>query len=248
MDKPTLKVCVDYFRNIDRVPNLAFARTLMVCFDSPTLYVRALAPAGANAHLASEQVERVRADVATLTGLSIDQVQILDDFPSGCIAVDNFPICSRHDVTWVVPMDERGLTVRGKGNIMVPFGNGVSALKAFALAAPIALSSSLPLVFYHTTWRNSRIDSANPADHICADARLIQGQLEAAARELNIASSTVIECADDVADGILHTAMSQSSRLIIMPQSQMVEVGDYCYRVKDKSPVPVMVIGREVTP
>jgi len=247
MGKPSIKVCVDYFRNIDRVPNLAFARTLMVCFASPTLYVRAVAPSGDNAHLAAAQIERVRADVASLTGISAEQVQILDDFPGGSIAVDNFPICARRDVTWVVPMDERGITTRGQGNIMVPFGNGVSALKALTLAAPIALSSGLPILFYHATWRNAQVKSADPSEHICPDARLILSQLQAAAAQHNIISETVIECADDVADGILHTAMSKSSRLIIMPQSQMVEVGDYCYRVKDKSPVPVMIIGREVT-
>ncbi len=239
------KVCVDYFRNIDRVPNLAFARALMVCFGSTELYVRSVSPQGDFAHLASEQVLRVRADVAALTGIDSKQVQVIGDFPAGCIAVDNLPICSRHDVIWVVPMDERGLTTRGRGNILVPFGNGVSALKALALAGPIAQSSGLPLLFYHTSWKNPQVASKDPADHICLDARAIQTKLVASAASLGVQASSVIECAEDVADGILHTAMLTQSRIIVMPQSQMVEVGDYCYRVKDKSPVPVMIIGRE---
>ena len=53
--------------------------------------------------------------------------------------------------------------------------------------------------------------------------------------------------ANEHSDRAGYPAVLQRSRLIVMPRSQTVEVGDYCLRVFDKSPVPVITIGKEVT-
>lgn len=245
-------VSVDYFRNIDRVPNLSFARALMLLLKSSTLQVRATAPKGSRTHLSAEQANRVRSDVAKLTGIETASVDIVEDFSPGSLAVDNFPDHKRSDISWVVPMDERGLTTRSKGPILVPFGNGISAMRGFNLAAQLALASNssdaaaekMSVLFYHTTWKNPSVKSEEPAQHMCPQAVAIRTLLEKAATDAGVPFTTVIETADDVADGILHTALKHQARLIIMPQSKMVEVGDYCFRVIAKSPVPIIALAK----
>lgn len=239
-------VSVDYFRNIDRVPNLSFARALMLLLKSSTLQVRATAPKGSRTHLSAEQANRVRSDVAKLTGIETASVDIVEDFSPGSLAVDNFPDRKRSDISWVVPMDERGLTTRGKGPILVPFGNGISAMRGYNLAAQLALAAGeMSVLFYHTTWKNPSVKSEEPDQHMCPQAVAIRTLLEKAATEAGVPFTTVIETADDVADGILHTALKHQARLIIMPQSKMVEVGDYCFRVIAKSPVPIIALAKD---
>lgn len=257
-------VSVDYFRNIDRVPNLSFARALMLLLKSSTLQVRATAPKGSRAQLSSEQANRIRSDVAKLTGIETTSVEIVEDFAPGALAVDNFPNPKRSDISWVVPMDERGLNTRGKGPILVPFGNGISAMRGYNLAAQLVLaanaavtavqadsaqvdtdaSKQASVLFYHTTWKNPSVKSEEAAQHMCPQAVAIRNLLEKAAADAGVPFTTVIQTADDVADGILHTALMHQARLIIMPQSKMVEVGDYCFRVIAKSPVPIIALAK----
>lgn len=244
-------VSVDYFRNIDRVPNLSFARALMLLLKSSTLQVRATAPKGSRAQLSSEQANRIRSDVAKLTGIETTSVEIVEDFAPGALAVDNFPNPKRSDISWVVPMDERGLNTRGKGPILVPFGNGISAMRGYNLAAQLVLAANAEggegqasVLFYHTTWKNPSVKSEEAAQHMCPQAVAIRNLLEKAATDAGVPFTTVIQTADDVADGILHTALMHQARLIIMPQSRMVEVGDYCFRVIAKSPVPIIALAK----
>ena len=247
-----LIIGVDYFRNIDRVPNLAFARALMQYLDVELIHVRATAPGADMTHLAEEQATRIRQDVSRLTQVPEDCVVIVPDFPPGALIIDNFPDRNRQNLIWLAPMDERGLTTRHRGSandasFMVPFGNGNSCLKALQLAAPIARGSGAALLFYHTTWKIPGLASVKADDHMCREAIAIRKALEEEATAQSLPFRTLIETADDVADGIVQAAVLQRSRLIVMPRSQTVEVGDYCLRVFDKSPVPVITIGKEVT-
>jgi hypothetical protein len=248
--EPRPPIAVDFVRTGDRVCTLAFARELMQCLGVDRLHLRVRPPAADQAHLAAEQARRIRRDVGALTGIPDSCLVTVPDFPAGALVVENVRDRHRPHLICLASMGERGLTVRAleagrAASVLVPFGNGASAWQALRLDAAIARGSRLELLFYHTTWRIPGLAAEDPAAHMCPEAVAMQARLEMHATALAIPFQTVSECAADVAVGIVRAAVLHRSRLIVMPQSHAVEVGDYCHRVLDKSPVPVAVIGRE---
>jgi nucleotide-binding universal stress UspA family protein len=238
-----LRIAAVYRRTAQRCINIGFAADLYRATAAESLLIHLPAqqqPAGILPDLAEAQARqrrRVVADVSTLTGLSPDQFEIVEELDPDAIVVDDQIAWHCHHLTVLTPFSEQRLLARGPGSIMVPFGDGRSAL-----ALPLAAALKMPVIFYHTTWRNPLVQSQTPADHMCADAVGISSQLSAAADAAGVPYTFEIETADDVVEGLLQCAMRSSSRLIAMARSTRTTVGSYVDHALRRSPVPLLVV------
>jgi len=209
------------------------------------------------------QKERVIKDVSAVTKLpqeSINLVSFPQDgspipFPTGAIVVDNGRQHERHDINVLVPFDEKALDSRGTGPILIPFGDGESGKVAALLGLRLAIKLKREVVFYHTTWR-ANVDSEDPADHLCAEAREVRAQLESWARNAGVAFQTRIEMAPDVTEGILHAAVDAavdaavepagdlSASLIVTSRGRKTKIGSYVDQLLNESPFPLLIVSR----
>lgn len=193
------------------------------------------------ADLIREQNSLVLADAANLTGFSIDEIAVTAVETQG-ILVDHTMAFERADLDVLYPSRERALLARGRGPILVPFGDSLSAVRAAQIALDLAGRLALPVVFYHTTWKDDTVQSEKPDDHMCNGAKMAAGALKQLAQGARVEFTFAIETADDVADGILQCAMRHSARLIVMPRSAKTTIGCYVNQVLGKTPIPLLAV------
>lgn len=191
--------------------------------------------------IVSLEAQLVHADIQQKTGLPGPSILVSHDYSQG-ITVDHNLAFQREDLSVLYPCREKSLLARGRGPILLPFGDGVSALPSAALAFQLAHAMSLPVVLYHTTWRNPKLAQADAKEHMCDDARLRMNQLKAKANEASIEVHVVVETADDVVEGILQCALRNSARLIIMARSAKTTMGCYVKQALAKTPIPLIAL------
>jgi nucleotide-binding universal stress UspA family protein len=189
----------------------------------------------------AEQESRVLAEVATLTGVPARAIAITA-CDADCILIDHTTAFERADLDVLYPSREKTLLARGKGPLLVPFGDSNTALPAANIAIMLGKTLSVPVVFYHTTWVDEAVTSRAPEDHMCQGAREIAELLKQNATKAGIEFSFAIETADDVAEGILQCALRRSVRLIVMPRSAKTTIGCYVNQALAKTPVPLLAV------
>lgn len=192
----------------------------------------------------------VAADVAGKTGLSASRIELVTlapdrsetMFPAGAIVVDHNEM--GRTVNTLLPFDEVGLGCRGRGPLVIPFGNDESSLQAAVVGIPLAKRLGRDIVFFHTTWRNPAIASGNPADHMCSNAMIVGDRLQEHARANGVSFSVVVETARDVVEGLIQCAMRAQANLIVMSRGLKTGLGSYVKRTAEQSPVPLLIVGR----
>jgi hypothetical protein len=233
-----LSFAADLFKKLDRGPG----KTLHI-FLEPDLADAARISTEAKAvdQILTDQNSAVLAEAAAGTGLSNAEIEITNQEGDGII-IDHATAFERADLDVLYPSREKTLLARGKGPLLVPFGDSLSAFPAAKIAIDLGKKLALPVVFYHTTWKDQETPSTDPADHMCEGAREVQKLLTDAATKAGIDFSFAIETADDVAEGILHCAMRLSVRLIVMPRSAKTTLGCYVNQALAKTPVPLLAV------
>jgi nucleotide-binding universal stress UspA family protein len=191
--------------------------------------------------IVAEQNSRVLAEVANLTGLPGKLIAITGTDTDG-IVVDHIMAFERADLDVLYPSREKTILGRGKGPLLVPFGDSCTALPAANIAIMLGKMLALPVVFYHTTWVDEKVSSQAPEDHMCAGAKEIAELLKQNATRAGVDFSFAIETADDVAEGILQCALRRSVRLIVMPRSAKTTIGCYVNQALAKTPVPLLAV------
>ncbi len=201
---------------------------------------------GKNADL--EQRQRVFAHVQTLTGLSENDIELVEfdstgsvAFPAGSIVVDHGLVSRRSDFNVLIPFDEPTLDERGSGPFLIPFGDSESDLDAADIGLPLARALNRPVIFYHTTWRNPELSSDNARDHMCEGALAVLSALEKNASALGVDFKTEVEMAPDVTEGILHSAVRNAASLIVVDRGRRTLIGSYVNQILDQSPIPTLV-------
>jgi nucleotide-binding universal stress UspA family protein len=189
----------------------------------------------------AEQNSRILEEVAGLTGLPAGAIDISES-AADCILVDHILAFERADLDVLYPSREKTILGRGRGPLLVPFGDSHTALPAANIAIMLGKLLALPVVFYHTTWADETVTSQVPADHMCEGAKEVAVLLRQNATNAGIEFSFVIETADDVAEGILQCALRQSARLIVMPRSAKTTIGCYVNQALAKTPVPLLAV------
>lgn len=145
----------------------------------------------------------------------------------------------------LAPMGERAYDARGTGGICLPFGNGDSALDGLGATLKLARKLKLPMLFYHTTWRESGLpETASPEAHMIEGAKATQRKLEAAADAAGVAHRAVIETAASIAEGICRVALNERCAMIALTRGRHVGRGSYVNDVLVRTTVPVFVTGR----
>lgn len=148
-------------------------------------------------------------------------------------------------VTYCAPFEESSLLGRGKGEILVPLGNGEAGRHAVRAGLPVAHALGLPVVFYHTTWRDPRVASDDPAAHVCGTARDVLLAAESEAARLGIPHRTALAMAEDVVEGTLARALADRCVLLIVARGLNTGRGSYVDLWLEKSPIPVLAMGRD---
>lgn len=195
-----------------------------------------------------EQRQRVLTHVQALTGLSENEIELVEfdstgsvEFPAGSIVVDHGLVGRRSDFNVLIPFDEPRLDERGNGPFLIPFGDSESDLDAADIGLPLARKLNRPVVFYHTTWRNADITSQDARDHMCEGALAVLAALEKKASELGVEFRTEVETAPDVTEGILHSAVRNAASLIVVDRGRRTLIGSYVNQILDQSPIPTLV-------
>ena len=145
----------------------------------------------------------------------------------------------------LAPMCERMYDSRGIGGICLPFGNGDSALGGAEQTLGFAARLKLPVLFYHTTWRESGLpESAPPEAHMVIGARLVQRTLERAADAAGVAHRTVVETAATIVEGVCRAALTEGCSLISLTRGRHVGRGSYVDGVMTRTTVPLFLTGK----
>lgn len=147
------------------------------------------------------------------------------------------------------PLGERSYDSRGHGGICLPFGNGDSALEGAEQALGFAARLRLPVLFYHTTWRESGLpETARPEAHMVIGARLVQRTLEKAADAAGVPHRTVIETAATIVEGVCRVALNEGCSMISLTRGRHVGRGSTVDGVTARTTVPVFLTGCRVNP
>jgi len=199
------------------------------------------------------QSARVGGTVVKMPGFAVDNVAIRTfydsghtlEFPPQTIVVDARLAALRADLNVLVPLDERGLQSRGRGPLLVPFGDGTSGVRAGRLAVALAAALGHKVVFYHSTWKNPAVSSTSPEDHMIEKAAETRRTLEGLAAAAGVEFETLIETAADVVEGTILCAMRSGANLIVMARGLKTIIGSYVDKALEHSPVPLLIAADE---
>lgn len=198
-------------------------------------------------------VERMGVLVANATGLALTTHFNINTYEAGKVAaiapdsilVDQAAKHHKRDAIVLASYDETSVCGRqGDGVVFVPFGDETSGMHAAHFGLPLAKKLGLSVVYYHTTWKDEKTISEDPADHMCAAARGIAGELTRMARSHGVEHRFVIECADDVVEGMLQSAMRERAALIVLARGARTGIGSYVMQSLTQSPIPCLVAPR----
>lgn len=130
-------------------------------------------------------------------------------------------------------------------SIMVPYGKGRSGIRAAKVGIALARELGLPVVFYHATWLNEGLQSDDPMDHMCDEARANMARLREMANDAQTQCRfvTVTESqADTINGGIVDAALEHDATLIVMAYGRGVRLNPFANLVADTSPVPILIV------
>ena len=141
------------------------------------------------------------------------------------------------------PAGETALFRTTKGALFIPLGDGPSGLTGARYGVAMAKRLKSNVIFWHTTWRNPDVDSQDPRAHICDTAEKIILQAEQIAREACVESKVHIECAPNLVEGLVTTALESGASLIVMADGGHKVFGSYTERVRERNcPIPMLVV------
>lgn len=202
----------------------------------------ALIDAGAANTLMATEASLVHDDVVRKTKLAAGAIALDANHAANGVIVDHNLAFERDDLSVLFPCRESTLLGRGNGPILVPFGDGQSVMPAAEIAFDLAQHLGLPVVLYHTTWTVPGLSTTDPKEHMCSSAQALLKTLRSMAEQSGVECSVVVETADDVVEGLLHCALRQSARLIVMSRSAKTTIGCYVSQTLRKTPIPLLAI------
>lgn len=232
----------------DLATGLGLKLEVFVCTDSKREEI-----IGASRTIRDALVERLSALVATATKLTPGDRFTVNTYETGkepdvdadSILVDQAAKHHSRDAIVLASYDETAVRGRqGSGPIFVPFGDETAGMHAAHFALPLAKMLGLQVVYYHTTWRDESTSSEDPADHMCAAARRIQTELRRMATSFGVEHGFVIECADDVVEGMLQCAVRERAAMIVLARGARTGIGSYVTQSLAQSPIPCLVAPR----
>jgi len=236
-----------YRRTADRHIGLGFAADLATRLGVTNLTIflklqhSLTALVGDAETVQAKQQDRVLADVTAVTRFH-GSIELAYELTPGTLVVDRHLALTRDDLDCISPQLETSLLARGNGPLLIPFGDGWSAVHAASVALSMAKMLDLPVIFYHTSYRDARIESEDTQDHMCEGAVRTQRRLLELAAEFGVEHKLVTEMAADVFEGILQCAMREGARLIVIPRSKKTTVGCYAERALKDSPIPTLAL------
>jgi len=192
---------------------------------------------------ATDLADMLDAELETLPGASKEDVRLFD-FESDDILVAPWQVSE--DVTTLIPFDESGLLLRGlEHKVLIPLSGDWSGLYATREVMPLLRRLGFSIVFWHSTWRDLRVSSAEPRDHMLASAKVTEVQAQDIAREYGVGFESLVETAETIDGGLVFAACLHRCPLIVMARGRNTVLGSYVDDVLEGSHIPVLIMGRE---
>jgi hypothetical protein len=129
--------------------------------------------------------------------------------------------------------------------LLIPFGDSFGTLEPALRAVDLAKALGAEVCFYHTTWREPSRNTDNPLEHMCGAARDVLAMALHRCLTARVVPSSLIECADDIAQGVVRAALRRGSCLIVAAYGRRTFRGSYVDQVVQRSTVPVLVMSRQ---
>ena len=199
------------------------------------------------------QQERILQEVLSITGLESSEVIVeeqLDTIPVAFsdelfVTPNSLEGCEFANQLVIFDQGQLSLEENAPLKMLLPFGSGESGLHAAGYALAFATACRMEVVFYHTTWRRNSVTEEDPALHMCDAARAVLASLEQSARAHGLTTRTIVECADDVVEGLIQCALRENLSIIAMARGKTTgRDGSYVTHALAQSPLPLMICGR----
>lgn len=129
--------------------------------------------------------------------------------------------------------------------LLIPFGDSFATLEPALRAIDLAKALDAEICFYHTTWREPGRGTDNPLEHMCGAARDVLAMALHRCVAARVMAYSLIECADDIAQGVVRAALRRGSCLIVACYGRRTFRGSYVDQVVQRSTVPVLVMARQ---
>lgn len=151
--------------------------------------------------------------------------------------------CQRRDVHVLLPMESNKLKVEHGRCILIPFGSGDSSLLAAQVGVRLAADFRLRVIFYHTTWRKSGLESEDGWSHLSDGARSNANKLKELAMGWGLTHGVYIEiAAPTVKHGIIGAALRTQAAMIVVARGSEIRKGSYVDQLAVMSPVPLFIV------
>lgn len=176
--------------------------------------------------------------------LGADDIKIVENIPSGAICVSNHLWKIRQDVSVLAPFDERVVSRKKVGEIMIPFGSRNSALVAAPVAVALAKIFGVGIFCYHTARKIEGMLPVCPSCHMHKESRKNLGAIFGIATEADVPKRFIAECTDSIVKGISMTALRENVSLIVMARNKNTGMGFHADQlIVRESLTPVLVVG-----
>lgn len=257
MNNDKFNICVIYGESRRMRSAISYAGKLAGLVGAPALHVYLPGTVALSPSAAEAQRQRVEHNVRSWQQLPVIVHEDIDlekapasSLPANSIIVNNGLALKRRDLTVLQPFEETNV-LRVGGTILVPFGDGDSGLISANLAIPLAKATTLEIMFYHTTWHNSSVESDAPEDHMCRQAVDHHELLGRLATEAGVRHGIEVEMSDDVVMGMLNCALNggvdvvepNPVNMIVMAHGINTYIGSYVEKALSVSATPILVVG-----
>lgn len=154
------------------------------------------------------------------------------------------------DIRWarVIRVNgEEELFRKERLNVLVALGNESDAERTAGHALrdiEMLLPVGGTVVLYHTTWRDTLVNSDISLDHVCREAVDVLAAAKRLLDSKGLSSSVVVGMAETVVGGIAAAALRNRASLMVVARDPCVLHGDYALQLLEltRGSVPVLIL------
>ncbi len=230
---------------------LAFASHLASKLGWPLLVQYTLPECCLSEKDVEEEVTRIGSFVREIATGNIPREIVFESLTGGAITtmsegsilVSNEYADSRRLFSVLAPRLETEVQIGPEWNICIPTSDNNKSLKTIEAGILLATVLDIGVIFYHTTWHKPGLESDDPQNHVCNEAKQVLDTAQEIAQKYRVPARSVVETAPSVPEGISRCAQREGCALIVMSRANTVGRGGYADETKKRTTVPILVLG-----
>ncbi len=147
----------------------------------------------------------------------------------------------------IMPQRETDIFRSGKESVLLSIGDDNLAQRTYRHGLHISkclLPKNGWVTLYHTTWKDPRILSDDPFDHVSEQALRILNEAEGLGNDFEIAVHRMIRMDETVLHGIAEAALRSNAGLVVVARDRDVTIGDYAERLATllADSIPILIL------